>query len=123
MENSLSIHRRDYRRHTKSNAYIHGPSSQNTDDISNSNSGTINEGANEDPWRIQAWLSPLEPYGRHQDVSNRRLDGVGDWVLQKNQFKTWCKSQNGSVNPTLLCCGGKGVGKTHIRYRIIFQKP
>ena len=78
-------------------------------------------GANEESLRIQAWLSPLEPHRRHQDVSNRRLDGVGDWVLQRSEFKSWYKSQDGSGNPTLLCYGGQGVGKTHIRYRRIFR--
>ena len=128
VESGLSSRRRDHRQHIILNRIlIHGPlysrplESEHWD-MSNSYRSTINEGANEDPWRIQAWLSPLEPYGRHQDVSNGRLDGVGDWVLQKNQFRTWCKSQICSVNPTLLCCGGKGVGKTYIRYGSIFQK-
>ena len=56
-------------------------------------------------------------------MSNRRLDGVGDWVLQKNEFETWRKSRDGSVNPTLLCYGGQGVGKTYIRYRGILLRP
>ena len=68
-------------------------------------------GANEESLQIQAWLSPLEPHRRHQDVSNRRLDGVGDWVLQKSEFESWYKGRDGSVNPTLLCYGGQGVGK------------
>jgi len=31
---------------------------------------------------IQAWLSPLEPSERHQDVSDGRLNGVGDWFYR-----------------------------------------
>ena len=98
--------------------------------ISNQNIGnvlsynnTINVGASQESMRIQKWLSPLEPYARHRDVRNRRQDGVGDWVLQKNEFKSWCKSQDSSVNPTLLCYGDQGVGKTYIRYKIISQGP
>ena len=72
-------------------------------------------GATEESLRIQTWLSPLEPHVRHQDVRSRRLDGVGDWVLQKDEFESWCKSQDGSANPTLLCYGGQGAGKTYIR--------
>ena len=126
MGNSLSSRRHDHRQHGKSNSHntarcIHGHSDQNTENVTNSNSSTTNVRANKEPWRIQAWLSLLEPYGRHQDVSNRRLDGVGDWVLQKNEFKAWCKSQNCSVNPTLLCYGGQGVGKTYMRYGSIFR--
>jgi len=54
-------------------------------------------------------------------VRNRRLDGVGDWVLEKNEFESWCKNQNGSGSPTLLCYGDQGVGKTYIRYGGIFK--
>ena len=79
-------------------------------------------GVSEESLRIQAWLSPLEPYTKYDDVRNRRLDGVGDWVLQKTEFESWHTSQDSSVNPTLLCYGDQGVGKTYIRYRIIFQR-
>jgi len=80
----------------------------------------MNVGLSEEPSRIQAWLSPLEPHARNQDVRNRRLDGVGDWVLQKNEFESWRESQDASMNPTLLCYGDQGVGKTYIRYWGIF---
>ena len=123
-------HGRDHWQHEKSNAHthnttycIHGHSNQDNENASTSCSRTTNAGASEEPWRIHAWLSPLEPYGRHQDVSSGRLDCVGDWVLQKNGFKTWCKSPNSSVNPILLCCGGQGMSKTYIRYGCISQKP
>ena len=79
-------------------------------------------GVSEESLRIQAWLSPLEPYTKYDDVRNRRLDGVGEWVLQKTEFESWHKSQDSSVNPTLLCYGNQGVGKTYIRYRSIFQR-
>ena len=102
---------------------VHGSSNTNFANVSNSYNNTINVGVSEESLRIQAWLSPLEPYARHQDVSNRRLDGVGDWVLQKNEFESWRKSQDGSVNPTLLCYGGQGVGKTYIRYMSILPTP
>ena len=94
---------------------VHGNSNTNFANVSNSYNNTINVGINEESLRIQAWLSPVEPHRRHQDVSNRRLDGVGGWVLQRNEFKSWHKSQDGSVNPTLRCYGGQGVGKTYIR--------
>ena len=102
---------------------VHGSSNTNFANVSNSYNNTINVGVDEESLRIQAWLSPLEPYARHQDVSNRRLDGVGDWVFQKNEFESWHGSQDSSVNPTLLCYGGQGVGKTYIRYQSISQTP
>ena len=96
---------------------IHGDSNTNVGNVSNSYN-TINVGIDEESFRIQAWLSPLEPDIRHRDISNRRLDGIGDWVLQRNEFESWCQSQGGLLDPTLLCYGGQGVGKTFIRYNI-----
>ena len=31
-----------------------------------------------------AWLSPLEPQRRHQDIRTRRIDEVGNWLLLRN---------------------------------------
>jgi len=119
----LSSHWRDHRQQGKSNAHSHHTTSgiqnhlnQITENVSKSQGGTVNMGVNEAPWRIHAWLSPLEPYGRHQDVSGGRPDGVGNQVLQRNGFKRWCESPDGLVDPTILCCGDKGIGKTYIRY-------
>ena len=94
---------------------IHGCSNQSIGNVLNSYNHTINVGISEEALRIQAWLSPLEPHARHQDVRNRRLDGVGNWVRQRNEFESWRKDQGSSVNPTLLCYGGQGAGKTYIR--------
>ena len=75
----------------------------------------------EESLQIQEWLSPLVPHRRHRDVRNHRLEGVGEWVLRRSEFKSWCESQDGSVNPTLLCYGGQGVGKTYIRYAQVYS--
>ena len=100
---------------------VHGSSNTNFANVSNSYNHTINVGVSEESLWIQAWLSPLEPHARHQDVRNRRLDGVGEWVLQKHDFESWRKSEDGTGNPTLLCYGDQGVGKTYIRYGRIFR--
>ena len=94
---------------------IRGNSNTGIGNVSNSYNNTINVGMDEESLRIQAWLSPLEPYKRHQDVRNRRLDGVGEWVLRRSEFESWREGREGSVNHTLLCYGGQGVGKTYIR--------
>ena len=94
---------------------VYGSSNTNFANVSNSYNHTINVGVSEESLRIQAWLSPLEPHARHQDVRNRRLDGVGDWVLRRNEFESWHKGQDSSADPTLLCYGGEGAGKTYIR--------
>ena len=108
--------------HNVSNT-IHGHSNQNVGNMSNFYNNTINVGVSEESARIQAWLSPLEPHARHEDVRNRRLDGVGEWVLQRNEFVSWRESQDSLVNCALLCYGNQGAGKTYIRYESIVQRP
>ena len=66
---------------------------------------------------ILTWLSPLDPRLRHQDVQDRRVENVGEWLLQTEEFKTWYAGDEGgkSDNAVLLCYGDPGVGKTYIR--------
>ena len=64
---------------------------------------------------ILRWLSPLEPQQRHHGVRTDRLDGVGNWVLETNEFRKWCDKKDGCVSPVLFCYGNPGVGKTYIR--------
>jgi len=103
---------------------ICGDSNSNIGNVSNSYNTTINVGIEEESLRIQEWLSPLEPRKRHQDVRKCRLDGVGEWVLRRSEFESWCggREREGSVNPTLLCFGAQGVGKTYIRYRCVLRE-
>jgi len=93
----------------------YGDWNSNVGNVSNINNTTINVGIEEESLRIQEWLSTLQPDKRHQDVKNSRLEGVGEWVLLRGEFQSWCGSQDESVNPALLCYGGQGVGKTYIR--------
>ena len=66
---------------------------------------------------ILAWLSPLDPRLRHQDIRDRRVENVGDWLLQTEEFKSWYAGGEGdkSDNAVLFCYGDPGVGKTYIR--------
>jgi len=70
--------------------------------------------ADETP-EIMKWLSPLDPRGRHQDVRSDRLDGVGDWLLETNEFREWRSNESGGEKAVLFCYGGPGVGKTYLR--------
>ena len=63
---------------------------------------------------ILEWLSPLEPRLRHQDVRTRRLDGLGEWFLQKDNFVNWRDGEDGSTISTLFCSGAPGAGKTYL---------
>ena len=67
---------------------------------------------------ILFWLSPLEPRLRHKDIQDRRVENIGEWVLETEEFKSWYASSggSGSDNAVLFCYGDPGVGKTFIRY-------
>ena len=71
---------------------------------------------------ILDWLSPLAPRLRHRDVRRSRVEGVGDWVLQTEEFIDWNTREGGVVNPILFCYGDPGVGKTHLRYDLMFSR-
>ena len=66
---------------------------------------------------ILAWLSPLDPKLRHQDIGDRRVENVGEWLLQTGEFKSWCAGGEGSESDdaVLFCYGNPGAGKTFIR--------
>ena len=66
---------------------------------------------------ILAWLSPLDPKLRHQDIQDRRVESIGEWLLQTEEFRGWHAGGEGSKsdNAVLFCYGDPGVGKTYIR--------
>ena len=73
--------------------------------------------AADDRTNILAWLSPLDPGLRHQDIRDRRVENIGDWVLQTEEFRNWYAGSKGggSDKAVLFCYGNPGVGKTYIR--------
>ena len=75
----------------------------------------INAGPDAERQQIIQWLSPLEPQQRHKGVQTGRLDGVGNWVLETNEFRKWCDTEDSCVEPVLFCYGNPGVGKTYLR--------
>jgi len=77
----------------------------------------VNIGATGERSEILAWLSPLEPRTRHQDVRTHRADNVGEWLLRTGEFRRWCDGaqHEGSDHAILFCYGGPGVGKTYLR--------
>jgi len=81
--------------------------------VSVSNNFTVTD----DRANILAWLSPLDPKSRHQDIRDRRVENIGEWLLRTEEFRSW---QDGGAkgeadNPVLFYYGDPGVGKTHIR--------
>jgi len=71
----------------------------------------------DDRSNILAWLSPLDSKSRHQDIQDRRVENIGKWLLQTDEFRSWSASGGGdeSDNRVLFCYGNPGVGKTYIR--------
>jgi len=65
--------------------------------------------------KVLNWLSPLQPHVRHNDVRNRRQDGLGEWFLQTDEFLRWRDGKGESGKATLFCSGNPGVGKTFLR--------
>ena len=69
--------------------------------------------AADDEAQIMTWLSPLEPQVRHQGICDQRVDNIGGWLLETEEFINWF---NGSGHAALFCYGDPGVGKSYIWY-------
>ena len=72
--------------------------------------------------QVLEWLSPLASRERHQAVRDSRADGVGDWLLHTREFSTWRTLEAGPARPVLLCYGDPGVGKTYMRYELLYPQ-
>ena len=67
--------------------------------------------------QLLTWLSPLSPGLRHRNIQERRLNDVGEWILETEEFKRWYAGTEGSGGGrgVLFGYGDPGVGKTFIR--------
>ena len=95
----------------------HNTHNINSFNVTNSYNNIVNIGVTDENAEILAWLSPLEPRIRHQDLRTHCADNVGEWLLQTDEFQRWCSSaqQEGADHATLFCCGDPAVGKTYFR--------
>ena len=75
-----------------------------------------NFGSTDEKDKILAWISPLEPKIRHHDIRAQRVEQVGDWLFQREEYRNWFDGIRGgeSDNSALFCYGDPGVGKTYI---------
>jgi len=94
--------------------------SNNTDSLNTNTSYTAISVSNnftvaDDRSNILAWLSPLDPKLRHQDIQDRRVENIGEWLLQTEEFRSWnaCSERGESDKGVLFCYGDPGVGKTY----------
>ena len=77
---------------------------------------TFNYLTPDDESKILAWLSPLEPGIRHRDIGAQRLDSIGSWLLETQEFRSWYSGNRGDGNHRILFChGSPGAGKSYIR--------
>ena len=92
-----------------STAFSHN---ENSVVIANSFNSTVPD----DEPKILAWLSPLEPWIRHRDIGAQRIDSVGSWLLETEEFRHWHNgtSEDGSNRGALFGDGNPGVGKSYI---------
>jgi len=83
------------------------------------NVNSFNFSITEERSQILEWISPLESWKRHHDISTTRVKGVGDWVLGTPEYQTWLyeyRRNPGSACKTLFCQGIPGAGKTFVWY-------
>jgi len=78
----------------------------------------------DDRSQLLTWLSPLEPKLRHRDIQERRVDGVGEWLMKTKEFRSWHdrREESEGDKAVLFCYGDPGVGKTFIRYQGLFLR-
>jgi len=71
----------------------------------------------DDRSQLLTWLSPLEPRLRHQDIQERRLDNIGEWLMQTEEFRSWhdWSGEGEGDKRVLFGYGDPGAGKTFIR--------
>jgi len=43
----------------------------------------------DDRSNILAWLSTLDSKSRHQDIQDRRVESIGEWLLRTEVFRSW----------------------------------
>jgi len=91
----------------------------NTKSFNNNSFNTVSYSCTvaDDRSQLLTWLSPLEPRLRHKTIQESRVKGVGEWVLETEEFGSWYAGSGGSESnkAVLFCYGDPGVGKTFIR--------
>ena len=78
----------------------------------------------DDRSRLLAMLSPLEHGLQHAEIQESRVKGVGEWLVQTEEFRRWngLEGEDRGDEAVLFCYGGPGVGKTFIRYQAVFTR-
>ena len=84
----------------------------------NTNSfNVLNYTVTDDRPQILTWLSPLDPRLRHQDIQERRVENIGEWLMQTEEFRSWHDEggEGEGDKAVLFGYGDPGAGKTFMR--------
>ncbi|PCG99584.1 Hypothetical protein PENO1_002190 [Penicillium occitanis (nom. inval.)] len=64
---------------------------------------------------ILEWLTPIDYTAQQNDILGQREEGTGQWLLERDEFKSWASTKQ----QTLFCLGIPGAGKTTLASIII----
>ena len=103
------------------NIFRNSTNCQNTTNSNNKNVW-IDCTVADDQYQLLAWLSPLDPSLRHCDIQERRVNNVGEWLMRSVEFQRWygLGGEREGDKAVMFCYGNPGVGKTFIRYPVLF---
>ncbi|KAI5813160.1 hypothetical protein BZA77DRAFT_131237 [Pyronema omphalodes] len=62
---------------------------------------------------ILQWISTIPYRSHHKCISEGRVEGTGEWLLARQEYKDWMSS---SESKLLLLRGISGAGKTYIAW-------
>jgi len=84
----------------------------NTNSFNVSHNYTVTD----DRSQLLTWLS-LEPRLRHRDIQEHRVDNIGEWLIQTEEFRSWHdgSGEGEGDKAVLFGYGDPGAGKTFIR--------
>lgn len=57
--------------------------------------------------------------GTQRSFQEEHITGIGDWILQRNNFKSWVDTRRYSERPVLYIKAESGHGKSHLCSRVI----
>ncbi|KAG0643749.1 hypothetical protein HOY80DRAFT_323375 [Tuber brumale] len=111
------INHRQYQYSEQQNQEMAQPFSNNISSFNTAVNTWNNCTIADDRSQILTWLSPLHPRLRHQNIQDRRVENIGEWLLKTGEFRSWYTggAGGGSGGAVLFCYGDPGVGKTYIR--------
>jgi len=92
-------------------------SQYNANSFNTNSFNVLNYTVTDDRTELLTWLSRLEPRLRHRDIQERRVDNIGEWLIQTEEFRNWHdESGEGEGDKAVLFgYGDPGAGKTFIR--------